>query len=508
MRGRVLESERVWLWTIVIVGCFLRLYRLDYQSLWADEGLQYFVANNNSLGEILSQVRSFHPPLSFVINKAFLRIGESEFFLRLPSALFGIATLPIFYHLTRELTSGRVALVSTFVLAVSPFHIWYSQEGRMYAELVFFSVLSSVVLLQALKHRETRWWIAYVLVSAAGVYTQIFMILALLAQFGWVLFYHRKSLILHVASGVAVFTLFVPWVLLLPWVQRFFQRVSEHGLGAGPPVGSRAAFRAGFSLENIPYTFFAYSSGFSVGPTVAELHENRNLGFILQFAPEILSVAVVFGALLLVGLTGLYKMFGARTTVFCLLGLCLPVLGALVYALAPRATYNVRYSIVAFPFFCILLGTGLTVVLQKYRLAGVAFLLGIVAISSTSIANHFFNPRYAKEDVRSAVAFWRSNSRAGPLLSYKSHHVLSVYLTDSEKPRHSRLSGDVVSDINLAFSKGATPFVYVVLARDWRKLKEMSIRDAFPIDLEKSYPGVRILKISNSRKAHDPAGAL
>jgi hypothetical protein len=66
----------------------------------------------------------------------------------------------------------------------------------------------------------------------------------------------------------------------------------------------------------------------------------------------------------------------------------------------------------------------------------------------------------------------------------------------------------VVSDINLAFSKSDALFVYVVLARDWRNLKKISIKDTFPIDFEKTYPGVTILKISNSRKAHDPAGAL
>jgi uncharacterized membrane protein len=505
---RVVKSERAWLWTIVIFGGILRFYRLDYQSLWLDEGLQYSIVANNSIGELFGQIRSFHPPLSFLINHAFLQIGESEFFFRLPSAIFGIATLPVFYILARELTSTRVALISTLVLGVSPFHIWYSQEGRMYAQLLFFSVLSSVVLLYALKRNEVRWWVLYVLVGTAGMFTQVFMVLVLLAQFIWVVVFHRKSLLPHAASGVVVFVLFLPWVLVLPWVQRFFQKVSEHGLGAGAPAGSRAVFRAGFSLESIPYTFFAYSSGFSVGPTVAELHENRSLGFILQFAPEILSVAFVFGALLLVGLTGLYKMFGPRATVFCLLGLCLPVVGALLYALAPRATYNVRYAIVAFPYFCILVGTGVTLAFEKSRLAGVAFSLGVLAISSTSLANHFFNPRYAKEDIRSAVLFWRSVSRAEPLLSYQSYPVVSVYLRVMEKERHSLVTGDVVSKVNLFLSKTEAPSIYILLARDWRNLQENSIRDAFSVDLEKSFQGVKILKISNSRKAHDHAGAL
>jgi hypothetical protein len=252
-------------------------------------------------------------------------------------------------------------------------------------------------------------------------------------------------------------------------------------------------------LESIPYTFFAYSSGFSFGPTVAELHGNRTLGFILQFAPEILSVAVIFGVLLLVGVAGSYKLFGAKAGNFCLLGLALPIAGALLYALAPRATYNVRYSIVGFPYFCILVGTGLIVVLQSYRAAGVAFCLGILIIVSMSLTNHFFNSRYAKEDIRSAVALWRAQSNGGPLLSFHAQYVLSFYLKESEKERHSWLGPDVVSDVELFFSKSNSPFVYVLFARDWGKLKEKSIKDVYSVNFEKSYPGVKVLKISNSR---------
>jgi uncharacterized membrane protein len=234
MRGRVLESEGVWLWSIVILGGILRLYRLDFQSLWVDEGLQYYVATNNSIAEMLfTQMRSFHPPLSFLVNHAFLLIGESEFFLRLPSILFGIGSLPLLYILTRELTSTRVALLATFVLAISPFHIWYSQDGRMYAQVLFFSLLSSVVLLRAINRGGVRWWVYYILVGAAGMYTHVFMVLALTAQFLWVLLYHRDRLMAHMASGVSVFVLFLPWTLFLPWVQGFFQGVSERGLGAG-----------------------------------------------------------------------------------------------------------------------------------------------------------------------------------------------------------------------------------------------------------------------------------
>src|SRR5262245_31779778 len=91
----MLESKAAWLCLVIAVGGILRLYGLDLQSLWLDEGLQYHVATQNSIGELLLQKRSFHPPLSFVINHGFLLIGDSDFLLRLPSALFGIASLPV-----------------------------------------------------------------------------------------------------------------------------------------------------------------------------------------------------------------------------------------------------------------------------------------------------------------------------------------------------------------------------------------------------------------------------
>jgi len=53
----------------------------------------------------------------------------------------------------------------------------------MYAQLMFFSLLSSVIVLEALRRGEVNWWIYYVLVSAAGLYTHVFMGVILTAQF-------------------------------------------------------------------------------------------------------------------------------------------------------------------------------------------------------------------------------------------------------------------------------------------------------------------------------------
>jgi len=75
--------------------------------------------------------------------------GDSEFLLRLPSAVFGILTIPIIYLVTRRLADTTAAVVASFVLAISFYNIGYSQEARAYA-LVNFSIAFSFLGLMKL----------------------------------------------------------------------------------------------------------------------------------------------------------------------------------------------------------------------------------------------------------------------------------------------------------------------------------------------------------------------
>jgi uncharacterized membrane protein len=500
MRSHKLDYDQAWLWAIIIVGGALRFHRLDAQSLWLDEGLQYYVATNNSIADILfTRMRSFHPPLSFLVNHIFLSVHESEFFLRLPSVLFGIASLPLAYMLARELTSTRIALFSVALLALSPFHIWYSQEGRMYSQMLFFSLLSSAFLLQALKQGKARWWVYYVLVSAAGMYTHIFMGLVLISHFVWVLLCRRRHLLAITVSGVAVALLFLPWVLYLPWVSNFLNEVGEERIVARSASGGRA----GFTWAALPYTFFAYAVGFSLGPSVAELHENRSLNFILQFLPSIAAVVVIFASLLAGGIYVVYKRFGTHALVFCLLGLAIPIVGTLAYSLA--TTFNARYTLAAFPYFCLLVGAALASITRNNQLVGTAAAIAVASIFSASLYNHFSDPRYAKEDVRSAVTYWRHTASDEPLLTFRAAYAAGPYLSEVESKRHFAIGGDLTSSIEQVLSSQSAHSAYVLLARDWNRVSEKTIRAAFTSAQEKSYPGVRLLRIlrkPGSRTTH------
>jgi uncharacterized membrane protein len=490
-----LESQRMWLWLIVAAGAGLRLYRLDFQSLWLDEGLQFYVATENSIGELFRQTNSFHPPLSFVINHLFLLVGESDFFLRLPSALFGIASLPLLYVLGRDLMSKNVAVFAVLVLALSPFHIWYSQEGRMYSQLLFLSLLSSWLLIQAVRRGQARWWVYFTVAGAAGMYTHIFMGLALAAHFLWVVLYHRRQMVPIVASGIAIFILFLPWVLLLPWVSHFARSVGEAGLIVETAAGGRARFTWAVAA----YAFYVYAAGFSLGPSVAELHEDKSIEFILTFLPSIALVAAVIPPLLGLGIFAIYKRFGARAAAFCLLGLFVPLAGTALYSLTPRAGFNVRYTVMAYPFFCLLAGAALAYLARANKMVAGAALVAVTAISAASLYNHFANPRYAKEDIRSAVAFWRQAGNGEPLLAVGSIPPTQRYVGAAEAERLfwvGNTTRDIIPRMEQVLLAQDLASAYVVLARDWDGAAETAIRDVFGGTLERSFPGAKVFRIS------------
>lgn len=162
----------MWFALIFVMGVALRLYRLESQSLWVDEAIQYSAASAASIREVIKlALEGATPPLSHLINHFFFRAGDSDFLLRLPSALFGIGSLPLIFILARRLASIQTALVTTLLFALSPFHLWYSQDARMYSQLRFFSLAGAILLLKAAENGKLHLWALYFLTVFCGLAT-------------------------------------------------------------------------------------------------------------------------------------------------------------------------------------------------------------------------------------------------------------------------------------------------------------------------------------------------
>ncbi|MFN8516364.1 MAG: glycosyltransferase family 39 protein [Chloroflexia bacterium] len=132
-RGAVLAA----LGSIMALGLGLRLYQLQRLSLWLDETSTIYFARftwPHILG--LQGWYDDHPPLYFALIKLVSLVVPEVEAGRVMSMIAGVATLPVLAALVARLVNWRAGLVAALVLAVSPLHVWYSQEARMYTPVV------------------------------------------------------------------------------------------------------------------------------------------------------------------------------------------------------------------------------------------------------------------------------------------------------------------------------------------------------------------------------------
>jgi mannosyltransferase len=178
---------RLFLATVIAAGLLLRLYQLGADSFWIDEvGVAQVIANP-SLVEMLREAHNhvMAMPLDYVLDWIFARFGSSEGFLRLPSVLWGVLTLVVCYFFFKRLTSKTTALLTALFLALSPFHIQYSQELRFYAALTFFYWLVAWLLWRAIENPTSKRWILFSLSAVFGLYFHVYVLLAAFNGFFW-----------------------------------------------------------------------------------------------------------------------------------------------------------------------------------------------------------------------------------------------------------------------------------------------------------------------------------
>lgn len=135
---------------IIFIGLILRLI-LSNQSFWLDEGASLMAARI-PFAQFFEYLKAdFHPPLYYLFLKLWLPIaGNSEWLIRLPDILIGTASIFLVYLLGKSIfgKSSKLPLIMAVFLALNPFHIYYTQELRMYNFSAFFVLLSWLALLK------------------------------------------------------------------------------------------------------------------------------------------------------------------------------------------------------------------------------------------------------------------------------------------------------------------------------------------------------------------------
>ncbi len=142
---------------ITVVGAALRLYEIGSKGLWLDESFSVWLGRQ-PLFEMLAWLLRVdqHPPLYYASLHFWLGLGDSAATVRTLSALYGILTIPIFYLLGRRLLGQTGGLLAALILAVSPFHVRFAQETRMYTLLTLNASLALLALAWLLTDPRAR----------------------------------------------------------------------------------------------------------------------------------------------------------------------------------------------------------------------------------------------------------------------------------------------------------------------------------------------------------------
>jgi 4-amino-4-deoxy-L-arabinose transferase-like glycosyltransferase len=188
---RTAQLPRWWpLAALTLGAAVLRLSTLDLQSFWYDEAFTPVHVLHSSLGSTLSaMVHSENsPPLWYLLEWLDSRIlGTGEVALRLPSALAGIAAVPVAWALGAELGGRRCAIACAALLAASPLFVWYSQEARVYGLFALTSALALLFFLRAERDPTPRSLAAFAVAAAAALLTHYFAVFMLAAMALWLL---------------------------------------------------------------------------------------------------------------------------------------------------------------------------------------------------------------------------------------------------------------------------------------------------------------------------------
>jgi mannosyltransferase len=187
-----IRSMLAWLMPLMAVAVALGLYRLGAKALWVDEGLSAAIARKDPL-QVLEAAWSTPTPGAMALYYEVLHfwsfLGNSEFVLRSLSVLCTAIAIPVVYSLGVRLADRRAALISAFLVAVSPFVAQYSQEARPYAMVMLLSAASSLALLRAIERPTWRRWMTYAILAIASLYVHNTMAFVLAVQGAWMLIY-------------------------------------------------------------------------------------------------------------------------------------------------------------------------------------------------------------------------------------------------------------------------------------------------------------------------------
>jgi uncharacterized membrane protein len=376
---------------ILLLGAGLRAWGLHEQSLSSDELLELGIAKS-PVGEIIRKADGF-PPLYHLLLHGWLKLFANDLAARWLSLLFGCMAILAMWKLAPWLDKTKSRVWAALLLALSPFHIWYSQEARAYPLYFLLALLALGFLVRAMRTDRWRDWAAYGLAGVAGVFTHYYFSI-LLAIGGVFLFCEKRkwralkrAALAH--GGLALCMLPAIWLLI----------------GDVAFQTSTILSRTPFTLAAFGYTFFSFVAGYSVGPSMRELHAISANQAVLLALPWL---ATLTGGLLMLIFNARRELrqwvWLRRTAIFVLL----PVL--LCGVLAELLVVNFKPQYVLWAAIPIFVGLGRAIALGLDRWPTQIAVMLLCFVFAASLYNRRFVAAYQNDDVKTAAHFLKTQA--------------------------------------------------------------------------------------------------
>ncbi|MDW8102913.1 MAG: glycosyltransferase family 39 protein [Anaerolineae bacterium] len=375
----------------------LRLYRLDYHSLWADEGNSVAMALRDFSSIALHSAADIHPPLYYWFLKLWTTpLGISEWALRALSAFIGTVLVALIYALGKELWNEKIALTGMALATFHPFQVYYSQEARMYILVALLGALSFWGALKWLR-KESLWaGILFVLATALGLYTHYsFPILLMAENLAFLLFlstnHPRKRA--RVRGYIARWLLLqvLPFVIYAPWIPTALSRLTSW-----PAIAEYGVSTA--LWETLKAIAFGPASGL---PAIATL--------AVGLVPIIGSV--------------LHRKENWQTIVALWAWLLAPVFMMIFLGLF-RGAY-LKFLLLSSPPFCLLLALSINDSGGLRRILGAFFLAGLLFSFSTALRDFYFY--FTKDDYRSIARYIEATEKPGDVIILNAPGQIDVF---------------------------------------------------------------------------------
>ena len=170
------KASLILLATIFLLAIVLRFYQLDRVLGGHDENAMLLYFGYAPLKAIVTNYwdvnnHIFHTILVRIMGIFFGE--ENSIAIRLPTLLFGLASLWMIYRVALDLfNSNLIAHMALLIAAINPTHIHYSQTARGYSLIIFFSTVMILLSLKVLRSEASKTsGIAITLCGFLSVYT-------------------------------------------------------------------------------------------------------------------------------------------------------------------------------------------------------------------------------------------------------------------------------------------------------------------------------------------------